>query len=64
MLRHACSRAVFALEQKKKNNRNELANDLEELLVEFKSLWLARNRPGGLKDSLERFEIALVDYSA
>jgi len=31
-------------------------------MIEYQSLWLARNRPGGLVDSLARFEKARLDY--
>ena len=36
--------------------RHELASQLEALIPEFRQLWLARNRCGGLKESAGRFE--------
>jgi hypothetical protein len=36
--------------------RLELATDLEALIETHRSLWLARNRPGGLDDSLAWLE--------
>ncbi len=34
--------------------RNELADTLVKIIEDYKVLWLARNRPGGLDDSVER----------
>jgi len=39
-----------------KDVRARLAEELEALLPEYRQLWLARNRSGGLKDSVGRFE--------
>jgi hypothetical protein len=43
-----------------KNVRAALAAELEPLLPEYRQLWLARNRSGGLKDSAGRFENLVV----
>jgi hypothetical protein len=32
--------------------RNDLANELDSLIDRYRRLWLARNRPGGLSDSV------------
>ena len=32
--------------------RNDLANELDSLIDRYRRLWLARNRPGGLRDSV------------
>jgi len=40
----------------------ELADELEGIIAEFKLLWLIRNRPGGLADSVARFEKILKFY--
>jgi len=61
MLRHACLRATYA-QNPNESLRRKLQSDLEEMIEEFKALWLIRNRPGGLKDSLERFEVARQEY--
>ncbi len=37
------------------NRKLELSGRLNKLLVAFKKLWMQRNRPGGLNDSLEIF---------
>jgi hexosaminidase len=42
----------------------ELRRDLEEAIAEQRASWLARSRPGGLRDSLARLEARLGDYEA
>ncbi|MBN2392904.1 MAG: family 20 glycosylhydrolase [Anaerolineae bacterium] len=54
LLRHACRRALQLLGQE--THTAAMLADLEEAIAEHKALWLARNRPGGLEDSLARFE--------
>jgi hypothetical protein len=64
-LRHACRRALLSLEQRPAKAaalRRELATDLREIAREYKRLWLARNRPGGLADSVARFDLARREY--
>lgn len=61
LLRHACRRALFA-QQPSATLAADLAADLTALKAEFQSVWLARNRPGGLSDSLALFEQARVGY--
>ena len=43
-----------------KNVRTELADELEPLIPEYRQIWLARNRSGGLKESAGRFENLLT----
>jgi hypothetical protein len=63
LLRHACRRGLLWKEQPDNAElRRELAAELRTLIDEQRRLWLARNRPGGLDDSLARFEAALRDY--
>jgi len=40
----------------------DLAEDMSGIIPEFRSLWLARNRPGGVAESAGRLEAALDDY--
>jgi hypothetical protein len=64
-LRHGCQRALLSLEQRPAKAaalRRELAANLREIVHEYKRLWQARNRPGGLADSVARFEQARRDY--
>lgn len=60
-LRHAAQRLELFLDDSE--DRTELASDLEGLLEEYRSRWLARNRPGGLADSVGRLEALRVDYA-
>lgn len=46
------------------DRRRALAEELEALLPEYRRLWLARSRPGGLSDSVQRFEKLLTIYQA
>ncbi|HSV86189.1 MAG TPA: glycoside hydrolase family 20 zincin-like fold domain-containing protein [Levilinea sp.] len=60
LMRYACQRGLLAV-----GARPDLApplqTDLPEIITEYKQLWLARNRPGGLTDSVARFHQALSD---
>jgi hypothetical protein len=40
----------------------DLRRDLEEAIAQQRAAWLARSRPGGLRDSLARLEARLPDY--
>ncbi|MBI5035696.1 MAG: family 20 glycosylhydrolase [Chloroflexi bacterium] len=65
ILHHACQRALLAFEKKPAKARarkRELAHDLPRLIKEYHRLWHARNRPGGFKESVARFEKLRKDY--
>ena len=64
LLRHACRRGMLLLGQHDRpaRGRRELSADLRRLIAEYESVWLARNRPGGLADSVARFGVAMADY--
>jgi hexosaminidase len=65
LLRHACRRAKLALDRGRAETagiRQELDQDMQAIIAEYKQLWLARNRPGGLEDSVARLERARSDY--
>ncbi len=66
MLRHACRRGIWALdraqEQEDTNLRQQLAQEAVHLLAEHQEIWLARDRPGGFKDSQARLEKVSGDY--
>ncbi len=55
LLRHACRRALLLLADEGVT-REELATELEDILEVYRRRWLARNRPGGLEDSIARFK--------
>jgi hypothetical protein len=64
MLRHAVRRGRWLLEPGGgEEERKALGADLSEIIANHSRLWLARNRPGGLEDSLSRFETAKTDYA-
>ena len=66
MLRHACRRGMWAIRkgQNKEdiNLRQQLAEEADRLIAEYREIWLARNRVGGFKDSLARLENMQRDY--
>ena len=43
--------------------KQELAQELEELIEEHRRLWTKRNRPGGLEDSAQKLEDVKNDYT-
>ena len=63
LLRHGARRALFLLEPGAISTP-ELDGDLKEISAAYEQLWLARNRPGGLKDSVARFEEARRAYQS
>jgi hypothetical protein len=62
MLRHACRRGLLSGLATQDQNA-ELRADLEAIIAEFRRIWLLRNRPGGLEDSVRRFEKMLEEYA-
>ncbi len=59
LLRHATKRVKFAHGN---GDRAALSADLDTLIADYKDQWLARNRPGGLADSVARLERLRGDY--
>jgi hypothetical protein len=57
MLRFAARRGMLATNDDP-TLRAELGRDLQRIMDDHRRNWLARNRPGGLPDSLARFENA------
>jgi hexosaminidase len=63
LLRHAARRGQFAAgRDRSAETRRKLDADMAEIIDEYRALWLARNRPGGLADSVGRLEAARADY--
>ncbi len=60
MMRHACRRALWALDEGVA--RAELLADADALLAEYGALWRERCRPGGLRDSAARLAKMREDY--
>ncbi len=63
MLRHGAKRLLLQLPGSAIAPR-ELAADLAAIETEYRTLWLARNRPGGLDDSVARLVKAAQRYTA
>jgi hypothetical protein len=64
LLRHACRRASALLDGSLADPgaRHALDQDMQAIVAEYRRLWLARSRPGGLEDSVGRLERARADY--
>jgi hypothetical protein len=61
MLRHGAQRALFQLGDDSVSKR-ALAADLDAIEADYRVLWMARNRPGGLGDSTARITKARELY--
>lgn len=68
LLLHGARRGLYLLdklEDKLPDTRLRVASlkvELEHLIQEFQDIWLRRNQPGGLQDSLAIFERLLAEY--
>jgi hypothetical protein len=65
ILQHACERGQLALETNPRRARalkRKLKLDLAHIVKEYRTLWHARNRPGGFKDSVARFAKLREEY--
>jgi hexosaminidase len=62
MLRHAVMRARLAA-GREDIKPAALYVDMKAIIDEYKSIWLERNRPGGMRDSISRLEKARSDYA-
>ncbi|MDQ3705144.1 MAG: family 20 glycosylhydrolase [Chloroflexota bacterium] len=65
MLRHACRRGQLMLQLEGADagtTRKALDEDLRDIIREYEDIWLLRNRPGGLADSVVALEKARADY--
>jgi len=63
MLRHACRRGAWMLDNSEANSADSLAPEADRLIAEYREIWLARNRPGGFRESVARMEKMRRDYS-
>lgn len=63
MIKHACLRMILALEHSSNIDGN-LHEDMTQILVKYRRLWLARNRSGGLDSSLARLEQIRDEYAS
>ena len=60
-IRHSAKRGLF-LQGEGDATAAELRSELENLIARYRENWLARNRPGGLDDSVAWFNAALESY--
>jgi len=65
MLAHACNRALMLWRggPAGRSARLALAEEMRIVLGEHRRLWMARNRVGGLQDSVRNLELRLQEYS-
>jgi hypothetical protein len=61
LLRHACMRGIFGFGSPE-FSKNTLTEDIDRIKSEFEQIWLSRNRPGGLPDSLSYFDKTKMAY--
>jgi hypothetical protein len=61
LLIHACQRGLYGFGSKEFSS-SSLAKNLDVIISEYQAIWLSRNRPGGLQDSLSYFDITRSDY--
>ncbi|HLU11983.1 MAG TPA: hypothetical protein VK003_20070, partial [Oceanobacillus sp.] len=61
MIKHGAQRALVQLEGNG-DTKEALLADLSEIEAELQQNWLARNRPGGLSDSVARLRRAREMY--
>jgi hypothetical protein len=66
LMRHACQRGFYWIKADVpgKPTIAELDQDMQEIIEEYRRVWLARNRPGGLNDSAARFDALSLEYAA
>ena len=62
MLQHSCRRAAWILGSEDGKLRQSLTAEIDGLMDEYEEIWMARNRPGGFKDSLALMERVKTDY--
>jgi hypothetical protein len=67
ILRHAGQRGLLAIETnptKARALKRKLKIDLARIVTGYRQLWHARNRPGGFKDSVARWEKLRQEYES
>jgi hexosaminidase len=62
LLSHACRRGLLGIGALDATSGPALAADMQEIIAEYRPLWLARNRTGGLVDSVARLEKDRAEY--
>ncbi len=64
LLRHACRLGMLRVEPDAvpPDEPNKLTADMKAIMAEHRRIWLSRNRPGGLTDSLARMQDIIDTY--
>ena len=62
LLRHAVQRGLWVLDQQPSEVASKLQPEIDALIERFQQVWLSRNRPGGLQDSLKHFATLRDSY--
>jgi hypothetical protein len=66
MLRHACRRGQLICGEggtDQAGMKRALDDEMADIIGEYERIWLARNRPGGLRESVARLQSARLDYA-
>ncbi len=61
LLKHACKRGLFL---NGGGNARELDHEMHGIIEDYQQMWLARNREGGMRDSVMRLEKIRNDYKS
>ncbi|MBW6464974.1 MAG: family 20 glycosylhydrolase [Brevefilum sp.] len=64
LLQHACKRAKIIQDAEKIPNSELMLREIDDIKTRFAAIWLRRNRPGGLPDSLSRFDTLIKAYES
>ncbi len=62
LMQHACQRALWVTQDPNHFSPAQLLYEINDILTEYRHLWLSRNRSGGMNDSLYRFNTLRDDY--
>ena len=60
LLLHSAHRLLFVTDEE--GSPEALRNELQNVMTKHSELWLTRSRPGGLEDSLRRFDTLNNEY--
>jgi hypothetical protein len=61
LLRHACERGMLIFDEPSKST-SELARELDDIIGRYQKSWMTRNRAGGFKESVARFNASMDAY--
>ncbi len=62
MLKHAIDRGLWIKDGRPADRKPALRASIETIITELSRTWLARNRPGGLEESLEPLRMRQAEY--